>query len=283
MGRIKDGIVEFPDCWEEISPKEWEYLLKLHFRLCTHIGLSVADVKREWCRFVLANRGIRSANKEDYYLLIHELSIGLDWMYIESEDGKEILLNFDSTMNLIPVWRNLKGPLSHGSDLTFGEFRKGVQLMNLYNESKDILDLRALCGLLYRREGKKVGKNDFDGRYREDFHPSRIGFYSDRVRMMPAHLQWGVYVWFANFCRFLITGTFIIEGCEVCFSSLFAANKKGDDTSGSGGLGMNSILFSVAETGVFGNVEETDNTLLLKVLLKLMNDKLLADEMLKKK
>ena len=32
-------------------------------------------------------------------------------------------------------------------------------------------------------------------------------------------------------------------------------------------LGMNSILFSVAESGVFGNARATDDTLLLRVMM----------------
>ena len=45
---------------------------------------------------------------------------------------------------------------------------------------------------------------------------------------------------------------------------------------------MNGVLFSVAESGVFGNFDETDNTLLLKVMMKLLSDKMQADEILRK-
>ena len=43
---------------------------------------------------------------------------------------------------------------------------------------------------------------------------------------------------------------------------------------------MNSILFSMAESGVFGSIEEVDNTQLLRVLLKLLDDKQKADSLI---
>ena len=275
----KTKEIEFPDCWEEVKPAEWVYLLKLHFKLLRKGNITLVDIKREWCRFVLANRGIRTRAKHDYFLLVYNLSLTLEWMYVENEEGKQVELSFQSTQNLLPAWRNFKGPLSHGSDLTFCEFRQAAQMMNAYNEIQDKAYLQALCGILYRRPGKTLGKKNFDGNYREPFVKERIGFYADRIRMMPEHIQWGVYVWFAWFCQYLISGDFIIDGSRVCFSSVFSKEEKKSQEIN---LGMNGVLYSVAETSVFGNIEDTDNTLLMKVMLKLLSDKLLADEMLRK-
>lgn len=47
-------------------------------------------------------------------------------------------------------------------------------------------------------------------------------------------------------------------------------------------LGMSGILFSVAESGIFGNIEKADDTLLLRVLMKLLDDKYKADALLKR-
>lgn len=279
---MKNKEIEFPDCWEEVFPAEWLYLLRLRQKLVDKKNVTLADVKREWCRFVLANRGVRQKNKNEYYLLIYNLSLTLDWMWRESEDGKTVELTFETTQNLMPKWKQLSGPLSHGSDMTFGEFRSAMMMMNGYNETKEPAMLQGLCGILYRMPGKRVGKADFKGQYREEFNQARIGFYAERVRMMPVQIQWGVYAWFAYFCEYLLTGTFVIDGTEVCFASVFGRSEGGDTTTKEQSLGMNSVLFSVAETGIFGNVEETDATLLLRVMMKLLDDKQRADAMLKK-
>lgn len=278
---MRNKEIEFPDCWEEVLPAEWLYVLRLRKKLDEKRGLTLSDVKREWCRFVLSNRGVRAKSKNEYYILIYNLAMTLNWMWAESEDGGTVELTFDSTKNLLPAWKNLRGPLSHGSDLTFGEFRQATMMMNAYNATKEPAMLQMLCGILYRKPGKKIGKADFDGNYREEFNQARINLYAERVRTMPVQIQWGVYAWFSSFCEYLMTGTYIIDGTQVSFAQVFGQGES-DEGPKEESLGMNSILFSVAEAGIFGNVEQTDNTLLLRVMMKLLDDKLRADAMTRK-
>ncbi len=269
---MKKKEVEFPNCWEEVLPSEWLYLLKLRYTLMIKKDIMLNDVKREWCRFVLKNRGIPSVNKLEYYVLLYDLADSLDWMWKESEDGSQVELTFDSTQNLLPQWSNLRGPLDHGNDLTFGEFRAAVGVMNSYVESQDPVMLQVLCGILYRKPGKRIGKPDFDGRYREEFSQARINLYAERIRLMPAHIQWGVYAWFAYFCQYLMAEPFIIEGNEICFAPVFRREEGNDGPRAEQSLGMNGILFSVAESGIFGNADDTDQALLLRVMMKLLDD-----------
>jgi hypothetical protein len=282
----KDKELEFPDCWEEVLPAEWMYLLKLRETLIVRQGITLRDVKCAWCDFVLRNRGLRGTDKTAYLLLVDKLADKhLGWMW---HVGEEVELTFDSTVNLLPKWRGLVGPRDHGEDLTFGEFRHATALMNAYNDTGDFTNLLAFCGTLYRKPGKKVGKSDFDGNYRESFHPSRLELYANRARLMPPHIAWGIYAWFGAFCKHLLEGAFIIDGKEVSFAPLFT-RKKGGDRNGDNGssgsssgqdLGLASIRFSVAESGIFGNAAETDATPLLQVLMKLLDDKQRADAML---
>jgi hypothetical protein len=72
-----------------------------------------------------------------------------------------------------------------------------------------------------------------------------------------------------------MTGTFIISGHEVSFSRLFG--KGGDSDAES--LGLSSILFSVSESGVFGNADQVDDTQLMKVLMKLLDDAMKAENL----
>lgn len=259
-------IIEFPTDWDEVRPAEWEYLLKLRQKLATKKGISLLDVKRDWCRYVLESRGAK-INRYQAYILVNQLANTLDWMWKTDESGT-VTLTFDSTVNLLPVWKRLLGPASHGADLTFGEFRTAVQMMNTYTTTHDVMYLQCLAGMLYRPVIRQK---------KEPFILERMNEYQQRVRKMPGELLWGIYVWFSSFCQFLFTGTFVIDGNEVCFSSLF--EKKSENVGPS--LGMNSILFSVAESGIFGNVADVDNTQLMQVMLKLLDDKQKADNLLK--
>ena len=63
----------------------------------------------------------------------------------------------------------------------------------------------------------------------------------------------------------------MIEGREVCFAPVFGQGGSPDEKQADN-LGMLSILFTMADTGTFGNVAETDEAPLLDVMLKLLND-----------
>lgn len=282
MEQKKD--IEFPDCWEELHPLEWMHLLKNREKLMRKPGISLLDVKREFCAYVLNNRGYRITGKDDL-ILIDRLADTLDWMWQVDEstgdDGTTVLtaqLTYDSTENLLPVWRYLQGPASHGADLTFGEFRHAAAAMNKYNAGQDPADLQALCAILYRKPVIEKGC-----KIREPFRPQYMGRYMGLVRDMPERVQWGIYAWFAYFCNYLFIGTFIIDGLELCFAPVFERHRKSQDEQPGiiQNLGMNSVLYSVAESGVFGNVDATDDTLLLRVMMKLLDDKQRADEMMR--
>lgn len=69
--RQKD--IEFPDCWEEVKPLEWLHLLKNREKLMMKPGISLLDVKREWCAYVLKNRGYVFRSKVQDMLLVDHL------------------------------------------------------------------------------------------------------------------------------------------------------------------------------------------------------------------
>lgn len=280
---MKHKGIEFPECWEEVRPTEWLHLLKIRDKLMRQPGLELVDIKREWCAYVLKNRGYRFRSNVEDMRLVDGLAKTLDWMWRAGEDeerqgGTVVELTYDCTVNLLPAWRYLRGPMSHGADLTFGEFRQAAAVVNKFNAEHDPADLQALCGILYRKPVKDKGCI-----MREPFRPQQMNRYMGLVRDMPVWVQWGIYAWFAYFCQYLFTGTFLIDGLELCFAPVFDRHKKSKDAEPGviQNLGMNSVLYSVAESGIFGNVDATDDTLLLRVMMKLLDDKQRADEMLR--
>ena len=255
----------FPDCWEELSPSEWENLLNLRSKLEKDNRIDLMDVKRSWAYYVLRGRGWRGGfHSVESLIVIDNAAQSLDWMWRVHDNGV-IELTFDSTTQLLPKWRRLRGPKSHGADLTFGEFRHALAYCNNYTQEHQPEMLTALCGVLYRNAGdSKLGQ------WREPFNANLMSFYANRIYAMPDYLKWGVYAWFSSFCRFLTEGTFILDGHEVCFAPVFGRRK--DEGEADQSLGLNSILFSVAESGVFGSIKETDDAPLLRVLMKLLDD-----------
>lgn len=272
----KEKIMEFPECWEEVRPEEWAYLLRLRHELMTRQGIALIDVKRAWCYYVLKGRGYRFGHlhhTEDMNL-VEQLAGTLDWMWLVDEEEGCVSLRFNTTKNLLPKWKHLRGPQSHGGDLTFGEFRAATAAMNLYTADHLPSDLLALVATLYRRPSPNGKRRPFEA----DWLPA----YMREAKGMPEWLQWGVYAWFASFCEYLLTGTFVIDGQEVTFAPVFGRREKDAPRAAGQDLGLNSILYTVAESGVFGTAGETERTPLLRVLLKLLDDKQRADELEKR-
>ena len=272
---VKKKEIEFPSCWEELVPWEWVKLLELRHKLMTQRGVSLTDVKRAWCAYVLKSRGVK-VRGTDAMLLVAMVADTLEWMWLVDDEAGCISLRFDTTRNLLPEYKGLRGPQSHGGDLTFGEFRAATAAMNLYTEDHLPSDLLALVAVLYRFPDPATGK-------RAPFDPDDLPtLMRDVQRVMPDWLQWGVYAWFARFCEYLLTGEFIIDGQTVTFAPVFGRRDKDGERPSGQDLGLNSILYTVAESGVFGTATETDRTPLLRVLLKLLDDKQRADELMKR-
>lgn len=268
--------IEFPACWEEVRPNEFQQLLALRHKMMNKNWVNLTDVKRYWCAYIVQQRVGKSLSGESFHLLVNQLADTLEWVFCETVvDGRHMIeLTYDTTVNLLPVWREFIGPQSHGADLTFGEFRHAVTAFNRYNQDHELQDLRALCAILYRIRVK------VDGSWRRPpFQADKIPHYMGLIRQMPEWLMWGVYAWFAYFCQYLQTGDFIIDGSTVCFAPVFT-NQGGDDSRGGQSIGMNAIRFSVAETGVFGDAEQIDRTPLLQVMLKVLDDRQRAEDLL---
>lgn len=267
--------VFFPEWWDELTPKQFYYFMK---RFCDHVAVgewSVTDFKIDYADFLLGRKKfIRRSKREQCCDLVNRLADSLSWMFTDS-DG-QVELNFDTTTNPLPALGGLVGPLSHGADLVFGEYRKCVALFEEFNNSGgDEIYLDMLVGTLYRKHG-----NSNEHR-RKPFSEYDIEEYGKAGSKIDYYTKYGVYLWFMNFNRHLVTGEFVIEGKTISFAPIFA--KSGGGKSSGQDIGFNSILFTMADAGTFGNADKVDQTLLFKILLKLLHDKNQIDNLNQKK
>lgn len=232
--------------------------------------VELIDVKRDIASMLIGREQGWLLNRQIRYLTaVNNIAHRLDWLFDEKEN--KVSLNLNTTRNLLPHFRGLRGPQDYGSDLRFGEFRLATDVLNAYNEQQEDEILDTLAGILYRGKGRNINKPGFDGNYRVKFSAHHTEKYAQNVKGWPVWIKYGIYLWFANFCKSLINDTFVIEGREVCFAPVFGQGGSTDEKQAYN-LGMISILFTMADTGTFGNVAETDEAPLLDVMLKLLND-----------
>lgn len=283
-----DRYITLPEDWDELTEADWREVLKIrHMVATTDHQWTVDDVRIESARAMLKNRGVRQQlDNPQWLVLVSQLAESLTWLWQQTADG--LSLCYRSTQQLIPTVtigkgkerQTLAGPLSHGEDLCFGEFRQGFQHLKAYENPAGQTEadraayrttaLCALAGLLYRPQPT-------DEEYRQ-CHQRRVPYDWDsldekirRGRQMKPWQLWGIYAWTAYFCEALTTGTFVIDGVEVSFAPLFessAPKKDGERTDGS----LQQICLTLAESHVFGTARDVDNTPLLTVMQKLLMD-----------
>lgn len=258
----------FPNSWESLTKRELKYLITLFLKLSNGGGFSLRDVKRIFTSQVLTWRGIRKEKTMDYMLLVDEVSRTLDWALHFDEERMAAVITYDCIECQIPKCGKFYGPQSYGADLCFGEFRYLLSLLNRISEGNTTL-LYEMSGCLYRTRDKKTGRH-------VKFSTSEN--YYEKGKRLPEYVQYYSYLWFHAFTEYLMTGDFVIDGCTVNFSSVFAG---GGESVPKNFIGMNSILFSVAESRVFGDADDVDSTQLFRILLKLVDDGNKAEELRK--
>ena len=266
---MKQRYITIPENWDELTPEDWRELLKMRHKMVKKgLKLSIDDVRIESARMLLQHRGVKAQlDNQQYLVLLSMLARSLTWLWQEVDDG--ISLAYRSLENKIPTIRGWLGPKDYGEDITFGEFRQAVAHLRVWEQKQNPQALQALAGLLYRPEASKEQKH----RQQLRRQPYDWDSVDDKIarggKMQPWQL-WGVYAWFAYFCEYLTTGTFIIDGVEVCFSPIFqtADSQKKESSSGS----LQQICLTLAESHVFGTARDVDNTQLLVVMQKLLQD-----------
>jgi len=262
----------FPVCWEMITQRELQAIIELFGTLDKGKGFSLLDIKRSWVALVLKWRGVTLKNTIDDMILVDEVAKELDWLIYYDNDKKTANLNYDCIKCIVPRYNDLTGPANFGYDLTFGEYRKLLVIFNEISQGNNVAAyMDMLAGTLYRRYDARLKR-------RVAFNPDYD--YSHNAKRLPEWLKYYAYMWFGAFCQYLMTSPFIIDGNEINFSVIFTSPDSNESVPDNF-IGMNSILFSVAESHVFGTATDVDNTQLFRILMKLVDDKNKSDELKK--
>ena len=158
--------------------------------------------------------------------------------------------------------RNYYGPADEFNDVTFGEYLDALESFIDFNDTGETEYLFKLLAIMYRkRSGFPLKKES----YNEKSVDKRQRFF----RHQNKGIVYGCYLYFASFQKYLTTAVIFIEGKEIDLSVLFSSPRTKVKESKLPGLGMRSVLFTIAESGIFGKLEETRNTSFWQIILRL--------------
>jgi hypothetical protein len=208
--------------------------------------------------------------------LISEL---IDDFFDTDEEGQKIIKQYyihNPIPSFRPLFKTLYGPSDSFMNMTFGEYTDALRLFLDFHATGDMELLKLLTALFYRPKKsfhfivKRL--SSYDGDIREPYNSKLLEINAKQLKHAPIGFVYGFYLLFASFQKYLIDAKIPWGGKEIDFAILFESSKEETNEPESGeipGIGMDSIAFSLAESGIFGNIEQVRNTNFWDIMVRM--------------
>lgn len=172
-----------------------------------------------------------------------------------------------------PLAETFYGPSDNFMNLTFGEYIDGLRLFHDFHATGDMQMLKLLTAIFYRPKKSAAEISDlntFDGDLRKAYNAHTLELRAKAFNYAPIGFVYGCYLLFASFQKYLIDARILWGGQEIDFSILFESSKTEQSSSNeTPGIGMDSIAFSIAESGAFGNMDQVRNTNFWQIMVRM--------------
>lgn len=214
---------------------------------------------------------------EHKFANIYQLSELIDDFFELDQDGNKIIKQYylhNPVPSFKPLWKTYHGPTDSFMNMTFGEYADGLRMFHDFHASGDMQDLVELTALFYRPKKSflwfKKRSDTYDGDIRVPYNSNKLRAIAKTFKYAPIGFVYGFYLFFASFQKTLIEMKLNWGGQELDLSILFEASKEDSQHSNSlPGIGMDSIAFTMAESGAFGSYKELRNTNFWEIIVRM--------------
>ena len=277
----KKQVVDFPSEIDEMNQDQYLCYIELvlHYisgnidenQFKTRLLQKLLDIRMSYKYALMSNLDKGFCNAE-----IVRLSDLMD-CFIEDyqKKGKPVKsFKLKSVRNFVPKILGYYGPKDCFENLTYCEYRTAREYFRVFAESSEDKDLNHLVAVLYRPSKpwwfvrKRLPSCDGEIRIpiNSKSNPLLLERRVKRIAKVPFHIRYSVFLYFSGCEDFLKTGKPVIDGIELDFSDLY--KEKDADQSNEGNVGLIGLLYSIAETGVFGTIEQTDNQNIWDIMVR---------------
>lgn len=264
----KKIIIDVPAGMDELTPRQYKSFIKRYHDLLSG-KIDLHTFKILITVDFLEIRGLYkyhiSNSQKQMYICdgLNALSTLFDFLIdVREEEGKLILTpSLGFSKNYIPRYRFYKGPEDALSDISFGELMLMIEALEEYSKTGSEDSLNLLVSALYRPV------NVFTGR-KPAYKREKAEKRAKKIAKWPIHIRYGIFL-FASACYNIIRNNDInVNGRSINLGVVF--NKQDvDEDSPDNGLGLLGVLYNLAETHVFGDMEQTAQTNAYMILLRL--------------
>jgi hypothetical protein len=216
---------------------------------------------------------------------IHQLTESLDGFFTTEDDGK-VKQSVPKTYflkNMLPeiavkgklFKRKYYGPADALQNCTFYEYRTVHDLFVEYSDKKNDAILLKMLAVLYRPKKRFLWFKKLMPKYNGDPRTpitadSNQQYIDDRAAMfakLPVAYRYAMLLFIDNVENNLRYGTIEVSGQTLELSIMYQSDT--DYVSTGPDIGYTGILFAVAESGIFGNISQTDSANLYDVIVRL--------------
>ncbi|OJX55559.1 MAG: hypothetical protein BGO88_04920 [Flavobacterium sp. 38-13] len=194
--------------------------------------------------------------------------------FFDVTDGQQVIKQ-DYINNPVPEIKILTkkyfGPEDGFRDLTFGEYIDALRIFHDFHATGDIFLLYLLSGILYREKTNIICKIFSSGaKRRKPYLSENLERRAEAFKYAPFGFVYGAFLYFASFQKYLIGSSVLWSGQELDLSILFEAEKKDDIGTGNfPGIGMDSVAFTLAESGTFGTLDQVRSSNFWVVIVRM--------------
>lgn len=205
--------------------------------------------------------------QEEKMANVYQLSNLVDDFFEEGENEVKVLKQYyvhNPIPKVRPLLANYYGPSDDFANLQFGEYIDALHLFSEYHATGDDEYLYRLMATLYR----PIVLIPKKGQRRKEYFENDVERRAKVFRKLYFGQVYGFYLLFASFQKYLATAKIYWQGRELDLSILF---EEGEETVKSDipGIGMKSTLYTLAESGVFGSINELKRENLWEILMRM--------------
>jgi len=151
------------------------------------------------------------------------------------------------------------GPEDVLSNVTIGQFIDANSHFKQYLDNNDGEALKRFFATLWR-------PRRFFERLPSQYNERTLSFDVKRLKKIPLSVAMAAYYFFAACLEYMRESPLVLDGVEIDFSVLYRGSKSNQSP---GSPGMKDVLFTLAESGVFGSMEQLKQATYLDVMLRL--------------
>lgn len=272
----------FASCIDELTQKQFRYFCKLIGWFQTgeinerdFKNLLMVDLlKIRFTASMVKKHPTSIYLKSNLYQIAETLNSFFEDKEVNGKKVRELKLSF--SRNMFPVLkpsifsRRLYGPEPYLTNCQFFEYVEAQQRFIAFSKTGQYSELDQMIACLWRpaKWFHFIQKRlpSYNGDIRQKFNKNHVELRAKQVAKLPPEVRFGCFLFFKNCEENIQAGEMEISGTMISFRDLF--KKSGDDESGIN-LGWVGVLYSLAESGVFGNIRDTSQQNLYDVMLRL--------------